>query len=179
MELWQLILIILIVLLLIIIGFRNKLVRLQNSIKNSKSSIDVYLKQRFELIPNLVETVKGYAKHEEGLFKEVAEARSKYNKTESLVDGEITNNGLNKIIVLAESYPELKANEQFLFLQKQLAKMESQLQAARRVYNSEVNRYNDVVMTFPGSFFAFIFRFKKEEFFEAKAEEQENVEIKI
>ena len=179
MELWQLIIAIIVVIILIIIIFRNKLVKLQNTIKNSKSSIDVYLKQRFELIPNLVETVKGYAKHEQNLFKEVTEARSKYNKTESLVDGEITNNGLNKIIVLAESYPELKANEQFLFLQKELAKMESQLQAARRVYNSEVNRYNDIVMTFPGSLFAGMCGFKKEEYFEAKAEEQENVEIKL
>ena len=171
-----------IVLLIIIIIFmaeKNKFIRLSNNIRNSKSSIDVYLKQRFDLIPNLVETVKGYAKHEENLFKEVVEARNKYNQTESLEDGMITNNDLNKLIALKEAYPELKANENFLDLQKQLSKMESQLQAARRVYNSEVNTYNNAVMTVPSGWFAKLYGYKEEIYFEAKEQEKENIEIKM
>jgi len=171
--------IVVLVIICIFISEKNKFVRYKNNIRNSKSSIDVYLKQRFDLIPNLVEVVKAYAKHEESLFKEVVEARNKYNQTESLRDGMITNNDLNKIVALGEDYPELKANENFLDLQKQLAKMESQLQAARRVYNSEVNTYNNAVMMVPSGWFAKLYGYKEEEYFEAKLDEKDNVEIKL
>lgn len=167
------------VIVVIFISKKNHFVRLSNNIKNSKSSIDVYLKQRFDLIPNLVETVKGYAKYEQSLFKEIVEARNRYNETESIKDGIETNNDLNKLIALKEDYPELKANENFLDLQKQLAKMESQLQAARRVYNSEVNVYNNAVMTFPNSLFAKLYGYSAEEYFETKEEEKKNVEINL
>ncbi len=173
------IVIVVIIIISIFIAEKNKFVRYSNDIRNSKSSIDVYLKQRFDLIPNLVEVVKGYAKHEESLFKEVVEARNRYNQTESIKDGVETNNDLNKIIALGEGYPELKANENFLDLQKQLAKMESQLQAARRVYNSEVNTYNNAVMTIPSGWFAKLYGYKQEEYFEAKEEEKVNTEIKL
>ena len=171
--------IVIVVLIIMFIAERNKFIRLSNNIRNSKSSIDVYLKQRFDLIPNLVETVKGYAKHEEQLFKDVVEARNRYNQTESIKDGIETNNDLNRVIALKEDYPELKANENFLDLQKQLSKMESQLQAARRVYNSEVNVYNNAVMSFPSNLFAILYGYGKENYFEAKEEEKENVEINL
>ena len=170
-----------IIVALIIIGILcyNSLVSLRNKVKEQWSGIEVQLERRFDLIPNLVETVKGYAKHEENLFKEVVEARNKYNQTESLEDGMITNNDLNKLIALKEAYPELKANENFLDLQKQLSKMESQLQAARRVYNSEVNTYNNAVMTVPSGWFAKLYGYKEEIYFEAKEQEKENIEIKM
>lgn len=180
MEKWFVIGIIAILIIVIIfISKKNSFVRLSNNIRNSKSSIDVYLKQRFDLIPNLVETVKGYAKHEKELLVEVVEARNKYNETESLKDGIKTNNDINKIVALGEAYPDLKANENFLDLQRQLAKMESQLQAARRVYNSEVNTYNNAVMTFPNSLFAKLYGYEEESYFEIADVEKENVEINI
>lgn len=157
----------------------NFLITRKNKIKQAKSSIDVYLTQRFELIPNLVECVKGYMKHEQTVMEKVVSLRSNYNETKSLKAGAELNNMCNNMIGLSESYPDLKANGQFLELQKSLSKMESQLQAARRLYNSEVTVYNTKIVTIPTNIIAGILGFKEEVLFEADDESKENVKIDL
>ncbi len=172
------IVIVVVVLLLIYVFMTyNSLITKRNKVKQAASGIDVYLTQRFELIPNLVECVKGYAEHEKEIFEEISKMREKYLKNKNLKDGEILNNECNKIIAISENYPELKANEQFLELQKKLSKMESQLQAARRIYNSEVNVYNNKVQTFPSNIMASLFNFKEEEYFQAEQEATNNIKL--
>ncbi len=168
---------IIIFLLIYIFGMYNSLIRARNKIKQAASGIDVYLTQRFELIPNLVECVKGYVKHEQETFEKITTMRENYLKNKNLKDGEILNNECNKIIAISENYPELKASEQFLELQKKLSKMESQLQAARRIYNAEVNVYNNKVQMFPSNIIANLFNFKEEEFFQAEEQAKNNVKI--
>lgn len=168
--------------IVVIIGYLliayNGLVSKKNKVKQAASGIDVYLTQRFELIPNLVECVKGYMKYEQETLIEITKMRELYSQTKSLKDGEKLNNQCNKIIAVAENYPELKASEQFLNLQRSLSKMESQLQAARRIYNSEVNSYNNKVQMFPSNMVANMFGFKEEEFFQIEEQAKSNVEIK-
>lgn len=166
---------------IIIISTYNKLVRLSKKVSQSAGTIDVYLKQRFDLIPNLVETVKGYAKYEEEVLEKIVKLRQEYtdNSNDNMNVNATLNDKYNKLIAIVESYPELKANESFLNLQKQLSKTESQLQAARRIYNSEVTEYNTKVLTFPSNVIASIFGFKEIALFEIKTEERENVDIKI
>ncbi len=170
--------IIIVVLLLIYVFFTyNSLIKKRNKVKQAASGIDVYLTQRFDLIPNLVECVKGYIEHEKETFEEISKMREKYYKNRDLKDGEVLNNECNKIIAVSENYPELKASEQFLDLQKKLAKMESQLQAARRIYNSEVNMYNNKVQMFPSNLMAKLFNFKEEEFFQAEEQAKSNIRL--
>lgn len=175
------IVLILLVILIMIISTYNKLVRLSKKVSQSAGTIDVYLKQRFDLIPNLVETVKGYAKYEEEVLEKIVKLRQEYadNSNDNMNVNATLNDKYNKLIAIVESYPELKANESFLNLQKQLSKTESQLQAARRIYNSEVTEYNTKVLTFPSNVIAGIFGFKEIALFEIKTEERENVDIKI
>lgn len=168
---------IIVLLLIYIFGMYNSLIRARNKIKQAASGIDVYLTQRFELIPNLVECVKGYVKHEQETFEKIATMRENYLRNKNLKDGEILNNECNKIMAISENYPELKASEQFLELQKKLSKMESQLQAARRIYNAEVNVYNNKVQMFPSNIIANLFNFKEEEFFEAEEQAKNNVAL--
>lgn len=165
------------ILIILVIVKYNKIKTLHNKVKQSRSSIDVYLTQRFDLIPNLVECVKGYAKHEKELFVQITELRAAYNQSKDLKKGAELNNKFNDILLLEENYPDLKANENFLNLQRSLSKMESQLQAARRLYNSDVTIYNTDIETFPGNMFASLFNFKKEELFEI--EEMKKVNIKV
>jgi len=156
----------------------NSFVSRKNKIKQAASGIDVYLTQRFDLIPNLVECVKGYIKYEKETLEEITKMRQLYLQNRSLKDGEKLNNECNKIMAVAENYPELKASEQFLNLQKNLTKMESQLQAARRIYNSEVNVYNNKIQMFPSNILAKLFKFQEEEFFQAQEQAKNNVSIK-
>lgn len=169
--------IILILLIVYVLFVYNVLISKRNRISQAASGIDVYLTQRFDLIPNLVECVKGYMKHEERVFQNIAQLREKYYHDRNLKEGEVLNNQFNEILAISENYPELKANEQFLNLQKKLEKMESQLQAARRIYNVEVNTYNNSVQMFPNNLVAKIFNFKLEEFFEAEEEVKNNVKV--
>lgn len=155
----------------------NTFIRLKNKIKHSKSGIEVYLNQRFDLIPNLVECVKGYAKYEEEVFSKIARLRSDYNndKNKNLKKGEILNNEFNNLLAVGESNPNLKSSEQFMNLQKTLEKMESQLQAARRIYNGDVTLYNTTISTFPNNIFAKMFGFKEEDLFQIEEYKKENV----
>lgn len=144
----------------------NVMIKRKNEVEHAKSSIDVYLTQRFDLIPNLVTCVKEYAKYEEKIFEEITELRTEYLKTKELSNGEKLEKELNDVILTVENYPELKANEQFLNLQKNLAKMENQIQAARRIYNNEVETYNNVINIFPNTILAKLLKFKTAEFFQ-------------
>ncbi len=156
----------------------NLLIKRKNKIKQAKSTIDVYLTQRFDLIPNLVECVKAYNKYELNTLEKIAELRTNYMNTKDLKQGEILNKEMNDIILNVENYPELKASEQFLILQKSLIKMENRLQAARRIYNHEVSQYNIIISVFPNNLFANIFNLKKEILFEAEELKTNNINVK-
>lgn len=160
-----------------ILGTYNSLIGRKNKIKQAASGIDVYLTQRFDLIPNLLECVKGYMNYEKETIMKITQMRADYMKTKNLKEGEQLNEECNKIMAIAENYPEVKASEQFLNLQKNLTKIESQLQAARRIYNSEVNVYNNIVQMFPSNILAKLFNFKEEEFFEAEEQTKNNIVI--
>ena len=170
--------IILAIIIIYILAKYNKLVKLKNKVKQSESGIDVYLNQRFDLIPNLVECVKGYANHEKSVIENVTKMRSEYMKTnKSLKKAEELNNSMNGILAIAEGYPELKASEQFLNLQKNLSKIESQLQAARRIYNNDVTKYNTKIETVPTNLIASMFGMKKAELFQIEEYKRANIDI--
>lgn len=173
-------LIIIAVLLIMILVLYNNLVKARNKVKQAESGINVYLTQRFDLIPNLVECVKAYSKHEESIFTEIAKLRSAYmGQSKNLEDGVNLNNKMNQLIAVAENYPELKASEQYLNLQRNLTKIESQLQAARRIYNMEVTNYNDKICTVPSNLVAGMFGFKEAKLFEIEEYKRENININL
>lgn len=157
----------------------NSFIETENKVKRAYASIDVYLTQRFDLIPNLVATVKGYMTYEKETLENITELRSKYLENKNLKDGEKLNDECNQILLNVENYPELKASEQFMNLQKNLKKMENQLQAARRIYNMEVNKYNNKVKMFPTNIIANFFGFKEKEYFAAEADAKSNVQVKM
>ena len=166
------------VILIIILSLYNNLVKLRNKVAQAQSGIDVYLNQRFDLIPNLVECVKGYSKHEKEIFTEITNLRTTYMKQpKDIKNAEKLNNKMNQIIAVAENYPELKANEQYLNLQKTLTKLESQLQAARRIYNTEVTDYNNKIYTVPSNIVAKLFGFKEAKLFEIEEYKKENINV--
>lgn len=171
--------IILVVLGLFVLITYNSLVSKKHKVAQARSSIDVYLNQRFDLIPNLVETVKGYAKHEKEIFEETMKLRTSYFNSKDLDEASKLNSNCNSILAIAENYPELKANENFLSLQKSLSKMENQLQAARRLYNIEVTDYNTKLNVVPTNIIAKLFNFKEEKLFEIEEYKKENIEIDI
>lgn len=174
------ILIIIAILLIVILQMYNNLVKIRNKVKQAESGIDIYLNQRFDLIPNLVECVKGYSKHEQAIFTEIATMRTNYmNQNKNIKGAENLNNKMNQLIAVAENYPELKASEQYLNLQKNLTKIESQLQAARRIYNSEVTNYNTKLESIPSNLIATLFGFKPAQLFEIEEYKKENINIKF
>jgi LemA protein len=172
-----LIAVIVIVAILLLVGLGlvvsyNRFVTQRNLIRNSFSNIDTELKRRYDLIPNLVETVKGYAAHEREVFEDVARTRSAAAATsgqspaaQAAAEGPFVQ-ALGRLFAVAENYPELKANQNFLALQSELSNTEDRIQAARRFYNANVNGYNRRVQAFPSSMIARRFGFKEEEFFE-------------
>ena len=173
--------------LLLVVGFfvktYNGLVVARNKVRDQFSQIDVQLKRRFDLIPNLVETVKGYAKHESETLEKVIEARNGYanakTDAEKMAASKEMSQGVMQIFALAENYPELKANENFLDLQKQLKEVEDKIGYARQFYNDSVLMYNNKIEMFPSNLVASMLGFKKESFFEADEKERENVEVKF
>lgn len=173
-------LIIIAILLIIILALYNNLVKARNKVKQAESGIDVYLNQRFDLIPNLVECVKAYSKHEQTIFTEIAKLRSNYMKQpKDIKSAENLNNKINQLIAVAENYPDLKASEQYLNLQRTLTKLESQLQAARRIYNAEVTNYNNKIEVVPSNLIASLFGFKPAQLFEIEEYKRENINIKF
>ena len=169
------------VIFLWIIIMYNSLVKGRERVKQASSGIDVYLKQRFDLIPNIVETVKGYVKHEATVLEQITMLRSEYENREqgNMKQNQELNERFTNLLGLVEAYPELKASEQFLNLQKVLTKIESQLQAARRIYNIEVTEYNTNRLKFPNSIIAGMFGFAEATLFEATEVERQSVSTKI
>ena len=176
----MLILIIIAIILITILVLYNNLVKARNLVKQAESGIEVYLNQRFDLIPNLVECVKGYSKHEKEIYTEIAQLRTSYMKQpKNIKNAENLNNKMNQLIAVAEDYPELKASEQYLNLQITLTKIESQLQAARRIYNTEVTSYNNKISVIPSNVVAILFGFKEAKLFEIEEYKRENINIKL
>lgn len=162
----------------------NSFVRLTYRVKEAWSDIEVQLKRRYDLIPNIVETVKGYAKHERGTLEKVTEARTRAMGSGDLKDKAEAENFLSAtlktLFAVSENYPDLKANANFLDLQRELADTENKIQAARRFYNGQVRDLNTKIETFPSNFIANMFKFGKKEFFETKEElEREPVKVRF
>jgi LemA protein len=171
---------IIVLLVLIVFCQYNTLVKLKMKVKQAKSGIDVYCQQRFDLIPNLIETVKGYMKHEKEVFENITKLRTEYNNTKDIKVSQELNKQMNSIIAVAENYPNLKASEQFLNLQRNLEKIESQLQAARRIYNNDVTNYNTKISIVPYNIIASIFNFESESLFELEDENaRENIKVEL
>ena len=181
---WGMILIIVLVLIVLwAISVYNSLVALRNRVKDQWAQIDVQLKRRFDLIPNLVETVKGYTKHESETLEAVIKARNTYvsatvPEEQMKADGELTK-AISKLFALTESYPDLKANTNFQALQQELTETESKIAAARQFYNDTVMVYNNKVSMVPSNIIAGLFKFNKEAFFEANETERQNVQVKF
>ena len=175
------VIIIIVGILLLLVGYvvsvYNKLVNARNKVDNQFSQIDIQLKRRADLIPNLIETVKGYAKHEKETLEEVIEARNKAVNAGTVNEKIEANNeltgALNKLFALAESYPELKANENFLALQADLKDTEDKITYARQFYNDSAMGFNNLVQMFPSNVVASIFGFKKFEYFKAEEKDKE------
>lgn len=166
------------------IAVYNGLIRLKNKTEEAWSDIDVQLKRRYDLIPNLVETVKGYAKHEKGTFEKVAELRSQAMQAtapnEKAKAENMLSQTLKSLFAVAENYPELKANQNFLDLQGQLSQIEETIQQARRYYNGNVRDFNIKIETFPNNLIVGMMGFKKFEFFEVgDAKEKESVKVEF
>ncbi len=171
--------IILVIIILIVFIQYNTLTKLKLKVKQSKSGIDVYLQQRFDLLPNLVNTVKGYLNYEKETFENIAKLRTQYNETKDIKVSEELNNQINRILAVAENYPNLKASEQFLELQKNLSKIESQLQAARRLYNNDVTKYNTKISVIPYNIIAMLFGFNKEYLFQIDENVKPNISVDL
>ncbi|HZB02780.1 MAG TPA: LemA family protein [Actinomycetota bacterium] len=168
---WIAVGIVVVLLLYAILAF-NALVRHRNRVENAWSGIDVQLRRRYDLIPNLIETVKGYAAHERELFEEVTEARTRAIAAGTVGDQAQAENdvtrSLGRLLAVAEAYPQLRANENFLALQEELTATESKIAFARQFYNDQVMRYNTMIEQFPSLIIARMGRFRQREFFEAE-----------
>ena len=179
---WIIVAVILIPLVFVIMLY-NRLIALRQSRKNAFSDIDVQLKQRFDLIPQLVETVKGYAGHEKTVFENITDARSRVGRAgagtvgggsagaERLQAEGMLGSALMGLFAVAENYPALKADQNFLQLQAELSDIENKIAAARRFFNAATNEYNTAVQQFPANLIASMFGFKEEPFFDVGAEE--------
>jgi LemA protein len=168
--------IVVVLIVLMLIYYYNRFVLLGNRIDNSLSQIDVQLKKRADLVPNLIETVKGYAKHEKGIMEDVTKAR-KALMSATTVEGKVKagdqlQNALKSVFAIAENYPVLKANENFLQLQQELAAIEDKVAYARQFYNDSILSYNNSCQTFPGAFFAKIYGKTQKEYLQITTAEK-------
>ncbi len=178
---------VIVVVLLAVVSLYNGLIRLKNRVDEALSDIDVQLKRRYDLIPNLIETVKGYVVHESATLEKVIVARNeamsaqKSGNIEEQVNAENTLSGtLKSIFALSEAYPDLKANQNFLELQRELTDTEDKIQAARRFYNGNVRDFNTKLQVFPSNIIAGFLKFSARKFFELEnAKEKENIQVKF
>ena len=178
------VIVVIVVLVLIYFGVTyNSFVKLNNTVKEAFSTMDVYLKKRWDLIPNIVEIVKGYAKHEKSTLKEIIELRNSIYDNMSANEKVNVNNklsqGISKLMAIAEAYPDLKANENFKNLSQQLTKVEDDIANSRKYYNGAVRIFNNKVQMFPSNIVAGILGFKEQKMFEANETERENVQVKL
>jgi len=168
---------------IVFVSVFNKLAKLKVMVEEASSDIETFLKQRYDMIPNLIETVKGYAKHESSTLEKVTEMRTKAMEAGSLPEKMKMEEGLSsaisKLFAVAENYPDLKANTNFLELQTTLKDLEDNIQKSRRFYNGAARDFNTAIVLFPTNLIAQMFGYKKVEFFEATEEEQKNVEVKF
>jgi len=176
------ILAIVVVLVFIVIGMYNNLVKLRLKVNNAWSQIDVQLQRRFDLIPNLVETVKGYMKHEESTFTKIAELRTSWANANSVKEKAELDNQLSgtlkTIMAVSENYPELKANQNFSELQEELRNTENKIQFSRQFYNDTATMYNTKLEVVPSNIIASMFNFKAAELFKAESDEaRKNVKV--
>lgn len=179
---WWIILAIVVVLIIFVISVYNSLVTLKQRVKNAWSQIDVQLQRRFDLIPNLVECVKGYMAHEKETLEKVTQLRTSWAKAESVsekasLDNQLSN-ALKTIMAVSENYPDLKANQNFSELQEELRGTENKISYSRQFYNDSVTRYNTKLELFPSNFIASMFHFTPESLFEAESDEaRKNVKV--
>lgn len=182
MWLWIILAVIILIIIYVFILYNN-FISLDNKVKEAFSTMDVYLKKRWDLIPNLVETVKGYAKYEEETLTRVTKLRNTvYNEMtndEKIINNEELSSDVSKIMALKEAYPELKANENFIDLSSKLTKIEDDIANARKYYNGTVRIYNNKVQMFPNNIFAKLFGYKTKRMFEANYEEKQNIKINL
>lgn len=174
--------VIVLVIIIFVWGSYNGLVNARNDVEEAYSTMDVYLKKRFDLIPNLVSTVKGYAKHEQETLEKVMAARnaagSASNAAERVKDENMLSGALRQLFAVAEAYPDLKANTNFLDLQSQLQKVEEDIANSRKYYNAVVKKYNNKCEMFPSNIAAGMFHFERKPMFETdSAEERQNVKV--
>ena len=180
---WVVIVIVVVVVLLLLwlVAMYNKLVRLRNRSENAWAQVDVQLRKRYDLIPNLIETVKGYAAHERETFEAVTNARVQAQQAQSVAQQAQAENvltaALGRLFAVAEAYPQLRATENFQQLQGELTNTEDQIAGARRIYNGNVQSYNTRIQTFPGTVFASTFGFEKRDFFELDAPADREVPV--
>jgi LemA protein len=184
MDILLILLILIGALIIAAVGIYNTLVRLRNRSENAWAQVDVQLRRRYDLIPNLVETVKGYAKHEKETFQNVTEARAKAINAQTVREqGEAENmltGALKSLFAVVENYPDLKANQNFLMLQEELAGTEGKIAYARQFYNDSVMKFNMKQQIFPSNIVASMFNFKEKEYFEIEeAEAKEPVKVKF
>ena len=174
---------IVVILLLLVFSTYNNLVKLNNKVEEAFSTMDVYLKKRWDLIPNIVEVVKGYAKHEKKTLEDVINLRNNSYDKMNINDKVDINNklsqGVSKIMAIAEAYPDLKANENYKDLSNQLTKVEDDIANARKYYNGTVKNYNNKVQMFPSNIVAKILGYKAKNMFKANENERENVKIEL
>lgn len=177
---WLIILGVLAALAVALITIYNRLVALRQNRNNAYADIDVQLTQRFDLIPNLVETVKGYASHEKGVFEEVTKMRAKVNEAdtqgERLQAEQLLGKAMVNVLAVAENYPDLKADQNFQQLMAELSDIENKIAASRRFFNNATSEYNTAVEQFPANLVAGYFGFKTEEFYEVDEAEREVME---
>ena len=171
-----------VILVLFVIGSYNSLVAKKNGVKTAFSTVDVLLKKRYDLIPNLVATVKSYMEHEKDLLTKVTELRSKAmgageSKEERFTADNEVSKAVRGIMVAVENYPDLKVNQNFIQLQDTMTEVEEQISAGRRAYNAAVLEYNNAVQMFPTNIFASMFNYTLENFFEADETERQNVNV--
>lgn len=184
MELWLIILLAVIgVVILYLILLYNGLVRLNMRINNAWSQIDVQLKRRFDLIPNLVSTVKGYMKHEKTVLENITKARSALMGANTLEEkakqSDVITGALKTLFAVAENYPDLKANQNFLMLQEELSGTENKIAYSRQFYNDSVMLFNAKIQTFPTNLFAKMMNFTEREFFKTQGKEREPVKVEF
>lgn len=183
MEILIVVLVIVALLAIFVIATYNKFINLRNKVEEAFSTMDVYLKKRWDLIPNLVETVKGYAKHEEETLKEIVNLRSgaydNMSSDEKVQTNQQLSAGISKLIALAENYPDLKANQNFSELSKELSSLEDEIASSRKYYNAIVRKYNDKVQMVPSNIVAKMFNFVAKKMFEVNETERENVKVQF
>ncbi len=182
MVIWLIILIIIAVLILIVFGIYNRLIRTRNNVENAWSQIDVQLKKRYDLVPNLIETVKGYMKHERETLTEITQLRNqamnaKDRDLKMKADDKMAKAVSGILNVVVENYPDLKASQNFMQLQEELSGIENKIAYSRQYYNDSVMMYNNKVQTVPTNLFAKMFNFQDKKFLETPETEKKNVKV--